>query len=212
MESKSQKSADSASVVFTIPGEMPMIVLSDCFLLPGCFLPLFIFEERYRLMLDHALRHDRMFCVGIRKKASDENSEVLPCSTAGLVRACVRNPDGTSQLMLYGLKRIEITGWAQETPFRIAQIREVETEVCPPSELEALRARAVSLLPVAPDDACDAVKLLREAANNIPDPERLCDILAYHFVKKASLMKVLMSERSVEKRYRLLIAELQSQQ
>jgi Lon protease-like protein len=212
MESKSQNSADSAPVAFAIPGQMPMIVLSDCFLLPGCFLPLFIFEERYRQMLDHALTHDRMFCVGIRKKSNDENSEVLPYTTAGLVRACVRNPDGTSQLMLYGVKRIEITGWAQEMPFRIAQIREIDTESCPSCELEALRNQAVSLLPAAPEDACEAVKLVREAAKSIHEPELLCDILAYHFVKKAALMKAFLSERSIEKRYRLLIAELQAQQ
>ena len=37
--------------------------------MPGCFLPLFIFEERYRLMLKHALNTDRMFCVGIRSRS-----------------------------------------------------------------------------------------------------------------------------------------------
>lgn len=210
MESKSQRSAEPASAAFAIPGEMPMIVLSDCFLLPGCFLPLFIFEERYRLMLDHALRHDRMFCVGIRKKSNDEASEVLPFTTAGLVRACVRNPDGTSQLMLYGVKRIAIKGWVQEQPFRIAKVEASETVPGDAGRLEALRREAVELLPEADDDACDALKIVKHAAQSILEPELLCDILAYHFVRRPGVMKTFLAEKSLEKRYEFLIQELRA--
>ena len=97
---------------FPLPERMPVMVLSNCFLLPGCLMPLFIFEERYRLMVRYALKADRMFCVGIRKRTCGDcgQEEVLPYTTAGLIRACVRNEDGTSQLMLHGVRRIRIKG------------------------------------------------------------------------------------------------------
>ena len=210
MESDSQKSSESASAPFILPGEMPMIVLSDCFLLPGCFLPLFIFEERYRLMLDHALRHDRMFCVGIRKSSQGDESSVLPVTTAGLVRACVRNPDGTSQLMLYGVKRITIKGWVQEKPFRIAKIEALETIGADDEQLEQLKQESLKLLPDPLDGSCESLKVVKKAAQCIPDPELLCDVLAYHFVRRPSVMKLIMAERSLVKRYELLIQELRA--
>jgi Lon protease-like protein len=104
----------------TLPAQMPVMVLSDCYLFPGCFLPLFIFEERYREMLKHALDGDRMFCIGTRISKSDDS--VLPWSTAGLVRACVKQPDGTSHVMLYGIRRINLNAWSDDRPFRIAEI------------------------------------------------------------------------------------------
>ena len=128
---------------FTLPDRLPMIVLDDCYHFPGCHLPLFIFEERYRLMLDHALRTDRMFCVGV----SDSDS-VLPVVTAGLVQASVKNPDGTSQVMLYGVHRMRITGWQQTQPFRIAQVEPLFCGEAPPEALQTLKSQALDLLPI----------------------------------------------------------------
>jgi ATP-dependent Lon protease len=46
----------------------------------------------------------------------------MPVITVGLIRASKKREDGTSHVMLYGVQRIRITGWVQETPFRIATI------------------------------------------------------------------------------------------
>lgn len=191
-----------------LPEEMPVMVLSNCFLLPGCFLPLFIFEERYRLMVRHALKTNRMFCVGIRKRSNGDSDEVLPITTAGLIRACVKNEDGTSQLMLHGVRRIRITGWKQEQPFRLAQIEPVITKPCPTDRLAAMQLQAVNLLPPAAEDCCDAGKLVRQAIAKVNDPEMVCDILAYHFVKRSSTLRSLLAEPCLQSRYELLIAEL----
>ena len=75
MEPESKQPETPPKAHFPLPDKMPVMVLSNCFLLPGCFLPLFIFEERYRLMLKHALETDRMFCVGIRKRSSGNCSK-----------------------------------------------------------------------------------------------------------------------------------------
>lgn len=208
MEFDPNQSEEPTQTPFTLPDEMPVMVLSNCFLLPGCFLPLFIFEERYRLMLKHALQTHRMFCVGIRRRASGGSEEVLPVTTAGLIRACVKNEDGTSQLMLHGVRRIRITGWTQEQPFRLAKIEPIDTVPCDADRLAALKRQAVKLLPPAPEDCCDAVKVVRRAIECISDSEMVCDILAYHFVKRPCTLKSLVAEPCLESRYGLLIAEL----
>ena len=98
--------------------------LSGALLFPHALLPLYIFERRYREMLEHALTHHRMFSVAsIRPNRADWNTsdDFFHVSTAGLVRACVERDDGTSHLILQGLRRIRFKSFVQETPFPIAR-------------------------------------------------------------------------------------------
>ncbi len=190
-----------------IPPQLPVMVLSDCYLFPGCFLPLFIFEERYRAMLRHALAHDRMFCIGTRL-GREEEAGVLPWTTAGLIRACVRQPDGTSHLMLYGLRRVAITGWEQAEPFRIAKVEPVPLMPANPEVTRELRARAIDLLPQPTQTCSEAMQKLRATLEAIPCPDRVCDILAYHFVREPKALKELLSEPDTARRYETLIAAL----
>src|SRR3954468_10593812 len=122
----------------TLPAEMPVMVLPDCHLFPGCLLPLYIYESRYRKMLAHALNSNRMFCVGNREGDS-EDSPISPSSTAGLVRACVQRTDGTSHLLLLGVPRIRLGEWVQIKPFRIARIEPIETIMGDRDELQKLK-------------------------------------------------------------------------
>ncbi len=180
-----------------------MIVFDDCYHFPGCHLPLFIFEERYRLMLDHALRTDRMFCVGV---IHDE--DILPVTTAGLIRASVKNPDSTSQVMLYGVCRMRITGWEQVEPFRIAHVEPILTQQAPDEVLRSLKARALALLPHPTDDSCENMQVLRQSLEGMDEAEAVCDIIAFHFVRQKSALRDLLEECCPQRRYEKLISEL----
>jgi Lon protease-like protein len=189
-----------------LPAEMPVMVLSDCYLFPGCFLPLFIFEERYRDMLKHALNGERMFCIGTRIGKSEDS--VLPWSTAGLIRACVKQPDGTSHVMLYGLRRINLTGWSPSQTFRIAQIEPILVDPEIKDEAKALIQETLSLLPEPTPSCSDAMQKLKETLNQTSSPDRVCDILAYHFVRDPKALKTLLSEPDTIVRLQVLNAEL----
>ena len=188
-----------------LPAEMPVMVLPDCHLFPGCLLPLFMFEERYRLMLVHVLDTNRMFCIGNREGPL-ESSPVSAYSTAGLVRCCVKQDDGTSHLLLLGLRRIHITGWVQEKPFRIARIEPVPTEVEDAVEALRLKDRALALFQAGGDGQA---KQLREALDKNDDVEMVCDVLSYHFTRCPLLQQKLLGETSLERRYEMLIEALE---
>ncbi len=190
----------------TLPAQMPVMVLSDCYLFPGCFLPLFIFEERYREMLKHALDGDRMFCIGTRISKSDDS--VLPWSTAGLVRACVKQPDGTSHVMLYGIRRINLNAWSDDRPFRIAEIEPIQIQTPPADAAAALVKESISLLPKPTTSCSDAMQKLKETLNEMTCPDRICDVLAYHFVRNPIALKTLLSESDTLVRLKVLNAEM----
>jgi ATP-dependent Lon protease len=182
-----------------------LIVLEECFHFPGCFLPLYIFEQRYRQMLDHALNTSRMFGVG-----TIVDEEILPVTTVGLIRASKKREDGTSHVMLYGVKRVRITGWAQEKPFRIATIEPFPTSrESTDEELDLLKHRALDLLPPATPECSEAMQTLRTTLDEMVCPELACDILSYHFVREPDVMSSLITEPSLEERYAILMDELE---
>jgi ATP-dependent Lon protease len=195
----------SSQASITLPDTIGMIVLEDCYLLPGCFLPLYIFEQRYRDMLEHALNTSRMFCVG-----TISDGKLLNVSTAGLVRACKKQEDGTSHVMLYGMSRIKFTGWEQHEPYRIATIEEIPTLTDSSlTELEALKARALDLLPAATTETGDSMNSLRRVLAEMKCADRACDILSYHFVRESEHLEQILSEPRLEKRYSILLNELE---
>lgn len=202
-----------ACAQLALPETMPVMVLSDCYLFPGCFLPLFIFEQRYREMLAHALNTHRMFCIGTRVSGAEGDcTQLLRISTAGLVHSCVKQPDGTSHLILLGLRRIRFTAWVQEKPFLIAAVEPMESDKGDPEVLQALKSEALNNLPACPPEAAEAIGTLCGKLRACNNPEMTCDILAYHFIRRNAALRAVLAEPCVEKRYKVLLHELKKKE
>src|SRR6266581_3100454 len=95
-----------------------------------------------------ALQRHRMFCVTLIKPSCPEwhaPEDFFHLATAGLIRACVGRSDGTSNLILQGLQRVRFAAFEQETPFPIATIDPLESEVQSSVETEALGAKVLEL-------------------------------------------------------------------
>ena len=190
-----------------LPETIPVMVLPDCHLFPGCLLPLYLFEERYRQMLAFALGTNRMFCIGNSLRDAEPGA-ISPFSTAGLVRCCIKQEDGTSHLLLLGLQRIKFTGWVQEKPFRIATIEALTTTIADAAEVERLKEKSLEILAAS---GLECAEQLREALVSHEDPELACDVLSYHLTRCPTLQQKLLKETSLERRYELLIQALEKQ-
>lgn len=185
------------------------MVLEGCNFFPGTPLPLHIFEMRYRAMLALALEGDRMFCLGsaIARPApelpTDEAAGVYSHGTLGLVRACVQNEDGTSNLILEGLQRVAFRGWLRETPFRIARLEAIETQIVDAEQVKHHAARVVALARV----------LIERGATRKPpeldlgwaaeaNPELLADFVSNYlltdFVERHSLLGMACLDKRLE--------------
>src|ERR1700748_2742642 len=111
--------------VAILPDQVPAMPLPGAVLFPHALLPLYIFEPRFREMLEHALNRDRMFAVALLKpqKTRWESSEdFFSIAGVGFIRACVGRGDGTSNLILQGLERVRFASFEQEHPFPLATI------------------------------------------------------------------------------------------
>jgi Lon protease-like protein len=196
-----------------LPAAMPVMVLGECTLFPHCLLPLFIFESRYRDMLNHALGNDRMFCIGTARPGMDPDGDdaeaaIHTISTAGMIRACVGQPDGTSHLILQGLRRIRLTGWQQREPYRIANVEPMEDEMPPspapgPSEDPEILAADLLELTTSQGPLSGA---LAEQLNQVDDPAATADVIAYNLVRDPKLKQEILEMPRLITRLRLLLA------
>jgi len=102
------------------------MTLPDTVFFPQAMLPLHIFEKPYRKMLRDVLLEDRMFAVCSGASAQEElpvpGEKPQRVATAGLIRACRENPDGTADLVLQGLCRIQFSQILSHSPYRSADI------------------------------------------------------------------------------------------
>jgi Lon protease-like protein len=126
------------------PSELPVMTLRDAILLPQAMMPLYLFEPRYRRMIKDVLATDRMFVVA-RQKPGRIREAPSAIAGLGLVRAAVTKSDGTTNLILQGLLRVELVGQVRARPYRLARLRVLEA---PPREcghLGALTAKVIEL-------------------------------------------------------------------
>ena len=192
-----------AAEPFVLPGTLPLILLGECYHFPGCDLPLRIFEERYRKMLHDALEADRLFGVGVR--VSDKG--IFPYTTAGLIRSSVLSEDGTSQMILRGLQRVQITGIRQYVPYVIAEITPVQPVAADPAEVAAFREMVFEALEHRAKEVPEVIPLLKLAREE-SEADRLCDLLAFHLVTQPMTLQQLLAETHTSKRMGLLLEGL----
>ncbi len=112
-----------------LPPLLPLFPLPSVVLFPGVFLPLHIFEPRYKQMVARALEGDRIIGMTLLKPGHDVAYEgrppVFDLGCAGLITHVERQNDGTFNLILRGLSKFRID---QEEPatdgvlYRIAHV------------------------------------------------------------------------------------------
>jgi Lon protease-like protein len=188
--------------------------LPGAVLFPHALLPLYIFEARYRTMLEHALRKHRMFCVTLVKPICPDwhaPEDFFHLATAGLIRACVERSDGTSNLVLQGLQRVRFTGFEREKPFPIVNIETVESRDATTVETEALGAKVIELYGSLKHDRRQLPAKLDRYLSELRDLEMLADLMASTFVNDPLRRQRLLEEGSLNQRLRFLIRYLRDE-
>jgi Lon protease-like protein len=193
-----------------LPPSIPVMALSGVTLFPNALLPLYIFEPRYREMLAKVLAGDRIFAVGMVRPDTGEES-VFPVAGAGLVRACVGQPDGTSQLILQGLGRVEFTGFDQEEPYLIGRARPFETVIDDEAACHSLRRELQDICTGLVSRGVELPEAFVQAAGEMQDPAMLGDLFAQHLVRDPLAAQQILSEPKLSLRLGKLVDTLRQE-
>jgi uncharacterized protein len=183
-----------------LPDRCGVMLLPDCTLFPHGGLPLFIFEPRYRKMLEEALEGDCFFAVArlLGDEVGNPADYVAPVGTIGLVRASREQSDGTSQLLIHGVMRVRFTDWHDGRGYPFASIEPMISVFTPEGQAEAamktLRGAVEDAIRPLPQEVQDGVFSLLDRAD---EPALMTDIISQQFIHEANLRQNLLEMDSV---------------
>jgi len=206
----------------TLPREAAVMILPNVTLFPQALLPLFIFEPRYRQMLEDSLEGTRMFAVAMQKPGRKRETPV-PIAGLGLIRASVQQPGGTSHLVLQGVARVQLAEVIQYKPYRIHKIRAVRAPHANELLLNALIAKVRELLevrfalgiplagPPAPKGKSKntqpaiTVKEIIDQLGEIGDPEQVADLVCCTVLRGAQERQAILETVDLVDRFKQLL-------
>ncbi len=118
---------------------IPIFPLPNVVFFPKTFLPLHVFEPRYRKMIEQSEEHNQLIGVVLLKEGWENNyfgtPEVHEIACVGKIEQCEKLTDGKYNIMLYGLSKIKIKNFIQDEPYRIAQVEYLSERKIDPSEM-----------------------------------------------------------------------------
>ena len=135
-----------------LPATLPIFPLPNVVLFPHVFLPLHIFEPRYRAMVADALDADRMIGMVLLRPGWQGDYEarppVYPIGCAGLITHHEPLADGRSNIVLRGLSKFRVLREEDDRLYRVAQIEAIDEELAlaDREEIRTARRRLEALL------------------------------------------------------------------
>ena len=193
---------------------LPIFPLPDVTLFPNTFLPLHVFEARYRAMVSDALARDRRLAVARLEPGYEPTYEGRPpvraIAGAGEIVSWERLSSGRYNILLKGLCRVTIEHeLPTDTFYRLVRARRLDDD--PPRGgveplIERIRAACGRLL-----DALERPRTLLEGvlAADQP-PAMIADRAAAAFLPDAAVRQELLETLSVERRLERVSAALEA--
>ena len=150
-----------------------------------------------------------MFAVAMHSEAGPSPSRV---GGLGLIRTCVRQTDGTSNLILQGIARVRLDHLVKNRPYLIASPEPMEDpEESTPQSLatqESLVAKILEQLEKIDTPVTPALDEMKDFLKYLEDPHAFVDLVAGSFVKTPTTRQIILQTPRITDRLRLLLSDL----
>lgn len=194
-----------------LPDSVPVMTLRETVFFPHAVIPLYIFEPRYRQMLEDVLQGNRLFAVvkeqcdeaSPGEDADDSGLETMcDFATVGIVRASHRNADGSTNLVLQGISRVKVLEVLSEDPYRIIGIKPLASDISSENcDFKREKKRISQLLRYEylfkkelPDD-------IMEYLGNVEDPDVFLDLTIHSVCDSPRFRQEMLETVSLEARF-----------
>jgi Lon protease-like protein len=198
----------------TVPTEIPVMSLPHTVLFPNALLPLYIFEPRYRQMLAEAWAGNRIFGIATRIPVNDDSDEaepIMPYLGVGWIKACHKNADGTSNILLQGFARAKVVSILREEPYRLLEVEEVCTQPFDSRDYALKRSHALELLDAFRKFGGEVPKTIMKFLEEQHDAQIFSDLAAYTFCQCLDARISMLGSSSVDERFAVLLESLKAQ-
>lgn len=157
----------------SIPDVLPVLPLKDTVVYPFGVQPLGVGQERSIRLIDDVMRGNRLVVLVAQKSAEIEQAgpnDIFKIGTVSRVARMIRMPDGTIQIIVQGLERVDIGEFTQEKPYLIAHVTLRPDKQELDNETEAMKRnvigyfqRLVALVQNVPEGVAAATLNMEEA-------------------------------------------------
>ncbi len=199
-----------------VPETLPVMTLPNTVFFPQALLPLHIFEPRYREMLRDVLASNRLFAVAHLDLTQNGNPDLIEplhhIASVGIIRACQKGDNDTSNLLLQGICRVEVKKIIREDPYRIIAVQPVTTTAgTHHAELEILRLEVMRLLNLRRRLGTPAPKGMTQFLESIDDIDTFADIAVFNLCEDSAIKQLLLETLETRRRLQLFAAALKSE-
>jgi Lon protease-like protein len=206
--------------------DLPLFPLNTV-LFPGMVLPLHIFEDRYKLMIDRCLEEERPFGVLLIREGKEAGGVATPyeVGTTSVIAGVNRLADGRMDIVTIGHERFRLQAVRYDQPYLVGdaepwpltgETAEQVQDLVPP--MRALFRQYLSMLAQAQGHKIEieevpvdprALALLVAVTLQLPMPQK------QHLLTKPTVPRLLLAEWTILQREQLLlnhIIQTQTQQ
>jgi Lon protease-like protein len=187
------------------PDQTGLMILPWVSLFPGALMPLKIFEPRYQEMLSRTLTGNRIFAIA---HTTGEESDCEPLGSMGLIRACVRNDDGTSNLVLQGVSRVKFEGIIPE-PYPHSKIAVLIDSNATSPEMGLLRMKIAESFKSQSVEKLEIPEAYLKHLDTLANHGAFTDMIASTAIEDPEIRRLILKELDITARMELLLGFLE---
>ncbi|MDP9320643.1 MAG: endopeptidase La [Chloroflexota bacterium] len=199
----------------TYPSELPLVPLREMVVFPKIVQPLGVGREKSVAAINAAMSEEKHYVIFAAQKDAEvddvTSDQIYGIATVAEIVRLLRIPDGSAQVIVTGLQRVKITGFAPDTRyFRVTfqPITEIPGE---PVEREALLRSVKSLFGDYVENGGSIVPEVAMTAKSSDDPSHFADLVAQSQDLTIEQRQQLLEMESVVERLRFLSVFLAKQ-
>ncbi|MFL7807719.1 MAG: LON peptidase substrate-binding domain-containing protein, partial [Anaerolineae bacterium] len=198
-----------------ISEDLPLLPLRDTVVFPHMMTPLAVGRDRSLNALEAATGGDNLLVVVAQRDPEVQEPKLGDLHSVGVemvVGRILRMPDGTTNILGQGRRRVEILGFTQEQPYIRAQVRTLPESRKVTLGTEALMRAVLSLFEKVVQLSHQLPEDAYVAAMNVSEPGPLADLIAslidLDFAQRQELLETLDPATRLQRLSILLAKEL----
>ena len=195
--------------------DLPLLPLRDTVVFPHMMTPLAVGRDRSLNALEAATSSDNLLVVVAQRDPEVQEPKLEDLYSVGVemvVGRILRMPDGTTNILGQGRRRVELLGFNQDQPHIRARIRPLPESRKVTLGTEALMRAVLSLFEKVVQLSHQLPEDAYVAAMNVSEPGPLADLIAslldLEFVQRQELLEILEPALRLQRLSILLAKEL----
>ncbi len=204
----------AANSKMEIDKELPVLPLRNSVLFPGVVMPITVGRDKSIRAVKKANDSNKMIAVLTQKDAKVEDASAQDLHHIGVaarIMKLMRMPDGSTTVVLQGIRRIKVNRFVSEAPFILAEVEALQDVMEDDEEMKAIVSAmkdfAVKIIKLAPNIPSEAEVVV----NNIESADFLTHFIASNLNISPQEKQKMLEISSLKERAQLVLKFLSSE-